>query len=408
MTRIQILILTLILPLLATALPADSIAGSAKEDTYRVSLLTCRAGANIYELEGHSALRFTKESTGEDFVVNWGLFDFDAPNFVYRFVKGETDYSVGVAPTKYFLNAYARQGREVVEQELNLSASETEALQALVGENLQPENRVYRYNYVLDNCSTRPLRIIEKAVGDTLTFTGNALKPEVQSTFRNAMRSYHTTYPWYQFGIDLALGSGIDRSITVRETAFAPESLEILMATAVKPDSQPIVSATRSLINADTVPAPLPPTPWWLTPMFWSYVIAAISLLLTISQIKGKSFRGTSITRLFDTLMFGLYGMAGLLLTFLIFVSVHEATSPNWLYLWLNPLCFIGAVAIWVKRAKMLVYSYQIANFALLIALAIIFLCGLQSPNPAFYPLMAADAMRALAYIVNFKYRNNR
>ena len=82
--------------------------------------------------------------------------------------------------------------------------------------------------------------------------------------------------------------------------------------------------------------------------------------------------------------MFGLYGILGLILTFLIFVSVHEATSPNW------------------------VYSYQFVNFALLILLAVIFLCGIQSPNPAFYPLMAADAMRALAYILTFKHRNNK
>lgn len=408
MTKIKLLILTFLLPVMAIAAPADSISAQAADDTYKVSLLTCRAGANIYELEGHSALRFVKPSTGEDIVVNWGLFDFDAPNFVYRFVKGETDYSVGVAPTGYFLRAYDRQGRTVVEQDLNLTPEQIAELQRLVSENLLPENRVYRYNYVLDNCSTRPLRIVEKAMGDTLSFNGTDLRPEVKSTFRDAMRSFHASYPWYQFGIDLALGNGIDRPIELREAAFAPESLEIMMTTAKKPDGTPIVSATRYLTNATDGSAVLPPTPWWLTPMFWSCVIAAISLILTISQIRHRSFQGSAWSRLFDTLMFGLYGILGLILTFLIFVSVHEATSPNWLYLWLNPFCFIGAIAVWVKSAKMLVYSYQFVNFALLILLAVIFLCGIQSPNPAFYPLMAADAMRALAYILTFKHRNNK
>lgn len=408
MTRIQILILTLLLPVMALALPADSVTARPVDNGYKVSLLTCRAGANIYELEGHSALRLTNESTGVDVVVNWGIFDFDAPNFVYRFVKGETDYSAGVAPTSYFLRAYAHQGRKVVEQDLDLTPEQILLLQNLISENLLPENRIYRYNYVLDNCSTRPLRMVERAIGDTLTFDGDALRPEVKSTFRDAMRSYHVNYPWYQFGIDLALGSGIDRPITVTEAAFAPESLEIMMATAKKSDGTPIVSATRYLTDADSESAILPPTLWWLTPMFWSCVIAAISLILTVSQIKRRSFRGSTVTRLFDTLMFGLFGMVGLVITFLIFVSVHEATSPNWLYLWLNPLCFIGAIAVWVKSAKKLVYSYQIVNFALLIILAVIFLCGIQSPNPAFIPLMAADAMRALAYILTFKYRNNK
>ena len=53
---------------------------------------------------------------------------------------------------------------------------------------------------------------------------------------------------------------------------------------------------------------------------------------------------------MFDTIYFNIAGLAGLLLTFLIFVSVHYATSPNWLYLWLNPLCFIGGTLYLDKK----------------------------------------------------------
>ncbi len=105
--------------------------------------------------------------------------------------------------------------------------------------------------------------------------------------------------------------------------------------------------------------------------------------------------------RIFDTMWFSLTGLTGLLLTFLIFVSVHEATSPNWLYLWLNPLCFIGAVAPWLKRGKVLEISYQSVNFALLIVLGGVFLAGVQSPNPTFIPLMLATGLRAVTNIMN-------
>ena len=211
MTKIKLLILTFLLPVMAIAAPADSISAQAADDTYKVSLLTCRAGANIYELEGHSALRFVKPSTGEDIVVNWGLFDFDAPNFVYRFVKGETDYSVGVAPTGYFLRAYDRQGRSVVEQDLNLTPEQIAELQRLVSENLLPENRVYRYNYVLDNCSTRPLRIVEKAMGDTLSFNGTDLRRSNQhSVMRCAVSMPHT------LGISSALTSPSAMALTAQ------------------------------------------------------------------------------------------------------------------------------------------------------------------------------------------------
>ena len=120
----------------------------------RISLLTARAGAEIYQLEGHSALRIQDPVRG-DYVVNWGLFDFAAPNFVYRFVKGETDYMAGATDTRRFLELYRREGREVVEQKLNLSPEEALEVRNLTDINLQPENRSYRYNYVLDTSATR-------------------------------------------------------------------------------------------------------------------------------------------------------------------------------------------------------------------------------------------------------------
>ena len=55
----------------------------------QVSLITCSPGKEIYELEGHTALRI--KTPDYDMAVNYGIFDFNSPNFIYRFVKGETD-----------------------------------------------------------------------------------------------------------------------------------------------------------------------------------------------------------------------------------------------------------------------------------------------------------------------------
>ena len=218
-----------------------SLAASAQlpPATPRISLLTAHAGAEIYQLEGHTALRIVHPDRG-DYVVNWGLFDFAAPNFVYRFVKGETDYLAGASSTDRFLEIYRREGRKVVEQTLDLTPEEALRVVELTDLNLRPENRVYRYNYVLDNCATRPLAVIEKAIGDSLRFSFDGLRRE--PSFREAMRSYHRDYPWYQFGIDLALGSGIDRPISLREEAFAPVKLELMLEQATRPDGRRIWS----------------------------------------------------------------------------------------------------------------------------------------------------------------------
>lgn len=368
----------------------------------RISLLTAHAGPEIYQLEGHTALRIVHPDRG-DYVVNWGLFDFAAPNFVYRFVKGETDYMAGATYTEMFLDMYRHEGRKVVEQELDLTPEQAFEIVALTDNNLLPENRVYRYNYVLDNCATRPLAIIEKAIGDSLTFTPDGLNRS--GTFRKAMRRYHSDYPWYQFGIDLALGSGIDRPISLREESFAPVMLETMLAQATLPDGRKAVNATRCLVEEKDGSVLLPPTPWYLTPLFWSIIALAMAVVVSLRQIK-KGER-TPASRLFDTLYYTLLGLTGCIIAFLIFISVHEATSPNWLFLWSNPLCLIAATAVWAKSLEKLLVCYQIVNFALLIVLTILFVCGLQSPNAAFIPLIAADGVRALTCVYNH-YRNRR
>ena len=75
---------------------------AASLDSVRVSLLTCAPGSEIYALFGHSAIRYENPAKQQDWVFNYGMFSFKDPNFVMRFVKGETDYQLGVIPFHYF------------------------------------------------------------------------------------------------------------------------------------------------------------------------------------------------------------------------------------------------------------------------------------------------------------------
>ena len=106
------------------------------------SLLTVAPGNEVYELDGHTGLRY-RGTDGTDFVVNWGVFDFNSPNFLYRFVKGETDYIAAPASTMAFLMEYMQQGRQVTEQVLDLTPAQSRMLESYVSMNLQPENRSY-------------------------------------------------------------------------------------------------------------------------------------------------------------------------------------------------------------------------------------------------------------------------
>lgn len=339
-----------------------------------VSLLTALPGTDIYQLEGHSGLRII-DSAGRDLTVNWGVFDFNSPNFVYRFVSGQTDYECRAYPTEFFLQSYRLEGRRVVEQVLNLDSIQEARIIELVANNLRPENRTYRYNYVKDNCATRPLAFIEAAAGSKLLSDEPA-----QTTFRAEMTRYHQLYPWYQFGIDLALGRGIDQPISRREATFAPVELMRQLA------ETDIVGATHTYGQQTSQPGP---TPWPLTPIAVSLYILAWAIIATF-------WRGG---RVFDTVYFSVAFAGGMILTFLVFISTHEATSPNLLLLWLNPLCLAGAILPRIKKAGNLCRAYFCLNLLALIALTILAPALGREMNPAFWPLIGADILRSVTYL---------
>ncbi len=370
----------------------------------QVSLLTCSPGSEIYELDGHTALRFAV--TGRyDYVVNWGVFDFNSEGFLYRFVKGETDYMAYPFPYEAFLAEYRLQGRTVTEQILNLTPQQAQRLEQLVQINLMPENRTYRYNYILDNCATRPLALIEQAIGSPIV-TPNVdgfrygetgiVDTDTLHSFRSEMTNSHADYPWYQFGIDLALGSGLDREISSRERTYQPLYLRDALRSAYYTDpsgvNHPLLKSSANIVSGRRVTATK--TPLWLTPGFCMTIV-----MLLVGGICLRDIKRRKATRWVDTLLYNCFFIVSLLLTFLIFVSVHEATSPNWLYLWLNPLCLVPAVGIWLKSCKRAVYFYQICNFAALFLLLIIGLLKIQVLNGAFYPLILADMMLSARYI---------
>lgn len=361
----------------------------------RVSLITCSPGRDIYALEGHSGLRIV---IGEDdVVVNWGLFDFASPNFVYRFVKGETDYMVGLTHTSNFLDNYQRERRRVAEQVLNLTDRQAQMVVDMVGENLLPQNRVYRYNYVKDNCATRPLNIIAKAVGDSIVLA-QAFGNEIATpTFRNVMRHYHANYPWYQFGIDLCLGSGIDYLLDNGEIAFAPDALERMVAGAVilTPEGErPLVRQTNVLVDYPLDNAVAPATPWVISPVCIFALLMILTLALTVRDLRRRK-----LTRAFDVVLYLSIGLVGCIVAFLVFVSEHEATSPNWLLLWINPLCLLIAAAELLRLRRKWVAMMQMVNVVAMFAYVAVIALGIQDFNPAFILILITDLCRASARI---------
>ena len=120
----------------------------------KISLLTCAPGDEIYSYFGHSAVRINDPQSGIDFVFNYGEFSFDTPNFIWRFVKGQTYFMMRGFRMADFMEEYQNDQRSVYEQVLNISPSEKQSLFDALIENAKKENRVYLYRHFSDNCST--------------------------------------------------------------------------------------------------------------------------------------------------------------------------------------------------------------------------------------------------------------
>ena len=129
-------------------------------------LLTCGPGTDTYSVYGHSALRIVMPEKHIDTVYNWGVFDFNAPNFVWNFAKGRLDYWVIAESSKGFLQSYFLEQRYVISQKINIDGTETRKLLELVNENMKPENIKYRYDFFYDDCTTRIRDLLEKSIGE--------------------------------------------------------------------------------------------------------------------------------------------------------------------------------------------------------------------------------------------------
>ena len=314
----------------------------ASFDSVEVSLLTCSPHEEIYSLYGHTALRWHDLSKGDDIAFNWGVFDFHKPYFVLRFVFGLTDYELGAYPYPLFLQEYKEYGSSVTEQVLNLTAEEKQAVKQALMENLQPENKVYRYNYFYDNCSLRPRDIIERSVAGKVEY---AHREDYAPTYREMVRSCTRNHPWGTFGNDMLLGLRADQTTDMRQQEFLPENLmyDIDRATIyANGEYRPLVKERRIALQSGVqiIGQDFP-----LTPTECACLLLILSVIIAMIEWKRrKTFK------YWDALLMTVQGLAGCVLFVMIF-SQHPTTSLNLQLLLLNPLplFFIPAV---LRRRK--------------------------------------------------------
>ena len=370
----------------APALPTPTDQQQQEEEPVEVSLVTFYPGSEPHNIWGHSEMRVKQGPI--DLFFNYGVFDFQAPAFMWRFMLGKTDYLCTPVPRAYA--TLGMEGRRMVEQQLNLPQDRAIAVRDFLWNNAQPENRVYRYKFLSDNCSTRPRDIIEMAAGPGLHYPA---MEDSTVTYRDILAHYCRNYAWEHFGIDLVLGRDIDTVLDQRATMFIPMLLMDAVAGAtIEGDSvaMPLVKETTVAVDAPLTGKVKPPTPWYLSPMAFALLVLALTLVVTC-----RDWQRRDLSRWFDTLLFTTGGLAGCILFFLVFFSTHEATSHNINIVWLHPLLLLLAILPWLKKTRRLARWLHALNAVVVALLMLAWPWQPQVGNIAFFPLMSSLVMRS-------------
>ena len=305
-------------------------------DSVEFSLLTCQPHDEVYSLYGHTAIRYHElRPGGLDWAFNYGVFDFKKPHFVARFVFGLTDYELGAYPYKYFVKEYRRFGSMVTEQVLNLTDEEKMALHDALAINLRPENKIYRYNYFYNNCTTKARDIIESCINGKVEY---AERKDYTPSYRDMVHSMTRNNPWSRFGNDLLLGIKADWKTDLRQQEFLPGNLLYDFDHAQiysNGNYRPLIKERRIAVPAGVqiIESGFP-----LTPLACAAILLAVGIVIFFVEWRKKR-----VFVLWDVLLMITTGTIGIVLTLMLF-SQHPTVSLNlqiilcnplpWLFLW--------------------------------------------------------------------------
>lgn len=362
--------------------------------TAEISILTIGPGAELYDKFGHSAFRIKDTLSGVDVAFNYGVYDFNTPNFYTKFAQGKLLYELRVSYYHSFFESYVAQNRWVKEQTLNLTKEEKQAVSDFLWNNALPENKKYKYDFFFDNCATKIRDVIQEVLGDKLEFKEDHLKEEL--TFRQLIQQNLQANSWGSMGIDISLGAVIDRKAKPIEYQFLPIYIFEGAANAFINRN----GASENLVKETTVLFENNPTPaannFLLSPLF---ILGLLGLLIVF--VTYRDYKRNTRSRYLDTFLFFFTGLIGIFLLLLWFATDHTATANNYNLLWAFPISILVIFAISKKNVSPKLKRYTLLLVLLLILLTIHWITGVQVFAIALLPLLIALAVRYV-YLMYF------
>lgn len=347
------------------------------KNRYKISILSIGEGPSLVDAFGHTAIRVKDENLKNDVVFNFGIYDFNSPNFYSNFVKGRPEYKLGIQNYYNLTQNYVRQKRYIVEHQLSLDQNSIKIIIDLLVEKLN--DPYYIYDYFRDNCTTRAADIVIDKTNNK--FKDEKLESEDIVSYRELIHGKINENSWAALGIDLCLGAIIDKKIKTRETFFLPENLmnylDLYEGDIVKRNI--IYSPESAISYRENIPSPL------LINLILSLIIVAVTIF---------NFKRNKWNKSLDTLIFLISGSIGVLIIYLWFFSNHFAGAQNFNFLWAFPFNFALIFAIY----KNIIPNWSIGFIKLLIIMIILLFLhwstGVQKYNLTLLPIFVALLIR--------------
>ncbi|MGA1227185.1 MAG: DUF4105 domain-containing protein [Tamlana sp.] len=360
-----------------------------------VSILTVGPGKSLNDSFGHNAFRIKDPIKGIDVTYGYGEYDFDTPNFYLKFAQGKLNYLISKIDFNRFYQAYSYYyNRTIKEQVLNLNQAEKQKLYDYLINNYKPENRGYLYDFFFDNCATKIKDVANIAVNNSITF--NKPKDFKDATFRTLIQNNLNRNSWGSLGIDIALGSVIDRKATPEDHMFLPENIfNFLKVATVNNGEKPLVLRSHMLYEQRET---FKFGSFLTSPLFVFGLIGLVILFITY-----KDNKTNKKSKWLDVTLFGITGLVGILILLLWFATDHKATHQNYNLLWAFALNIVVANQFLKLKVKPLFIKYLKFLVIMLCLLTLHWIIGVQVFAIGLVPLLIALLIRYIFLINHYQ-----
>ena len=312
----------------------------------KVSVLTCGTGNESYSLFGHTAIRISDTDHFIDLVYNYGAFDFNTPNFVAKFIKGDLQYFAVAHSFTDFMNEYNYERRSVYEQELNIPYALKQKLFENLNTSLASGESHYTYKFIDKNCTSMVVDIINKTL-DTVAIVKNI---DTNITYRTILYPYFDHHFYEQLGTSIIFGRKVDQLGT---QIFLPFELKKSLK-KVQYKNHPLAKENKTLLEFSE----MHPSSWWNN--CYSYL-----LLLAAVVFVNRKF----INQLYLLTM----GLLGLFFLAVGFYSSHQELAYNYNILLFNPAALALLYFCYMENKKW-IYGLALFNLAALMVYLLILL----------------------------------